>query len=134
MLAGQAAQRGKNGFQIGIRRMGPDPSEHHRTVRRLASGGPKDICVYYGGNDSRLSSPAGNVFCDRAVTATDDGGPFNQIVNLAEPFQSLTLTTLARAIPRVAGLGPVPPQPWAALTFVLSSFARFSQSATCCLV
>ncbi len=97
MLAGQAAQRGKNGFQIGIRRMGPNPSEHNRTVRRLASGGPKDIGVYYGGNDSRLSSPAGNVFGDRAVAASDDGGPFDQIVSLAEPFQGLTQTSIGRA-------------------------------------
>src|SRR6267143_1076902 len=97
MLFGQAAQRGKNGLQIGIRRMGPDPSEHHRTIGRLASGGPKDIGVYHGGNDSRLSSPAGNVFGDRAVAASDDGGPFDQIVSLAEPFQSFPQTTISRA-------------------------------------
>src|SRR6267154_3183154 len=93
----QLPQRGKNRFQIREGRMRADPPEHHLAVRVRARARPKNLGVYYRGDDARWHALAGNVLGDRAIAASHDSGPADQIVGLAEPFQSLAQAAIGRA-------------------------------------
>src|SRR5713101_4732796 len=88
ILRGQFTQHRKNRFQIRKGRMRPDPSDHDWIALGSAWRRPKESRVNHGWNDPGARSLTLNVFCNRAVAASDYRGPPNQIVRLAEPLQS----------------------------------------------
>src|SRR5713226_6809035 len=75
--------------------MRPDPSEHYWIVvaawRRL-----KNCRVNHGRNDPGARSLTLHVLGNRAVAASYDRGPPNQIVRLAKPLQSGTCAAISR--------------------------------------